>query len=132
MDSDVLINHSEVAYQLNDTEAKILLVHPEMVDTALRAAEKARLPKSQIFQFSDAACPTYKDVKDWESFLGSDHEAQGYQWPELKGDKSLKTIATINYSSGLCLTDLEWLFLVLLISIIRNNGASQRRSNLSS
>jgi long-subunit acyl-CoA synthetase (AMP-forming) len=32
--------------------------------------------------------------------LGSDAEADAYRWPELRGDESAQTVATINYSSG--------------------------------
>ena len=91
---------SEVTHQIRNTEAKVVLVHPSLVDTALAAANKAGFPVSRLFQFSDTTCPTLKGVRDWEGMLGSDAEAEAYRWPELRGEESAQTVATINYSSG--------------------------------
>lgn len=90
----------EVTHQIKNTEAKVVLVHPSLVDTALAAAAKAAFPANRLFQFSDAPCRTQKDVEGWEAMLGSDAEADAYRWPELKGEESATTVATINYSSG--------------------------------
>jgi 4-coumarate--CoA ligase len=90
----------EVTHQIKNTEAKVVLVHPSLVDNALAAAQKAEFPASRLFQFSDTPCQTQKGVQDWESMLGSDAEADAYRWPELRGDESAQTVATINYSSG--------------------------------
>jgi 4-coumarate--CoA ligase len=90
----------EVTHQIKNTEAKVVLVHPTLVDTALAAAQKAGFPATRLFQFSDAPGRTQNGVEDWESMLGSDSEADAYRWPELRGEESAQTVATINYSSG--------------------------------
>ena len=90
----------EVTHQIKNTEARVILVHPSLVDTALAAARKAGFPADRLFQFSDAPCRTLNGVEDWESMLGSDAEADAYRWPELRGDEAVQTVATINYSSG--------------------------------
>lgn len=90
----------EVTHQIQNTEAKVVLVHPTLVDTVLAAAQKAVFPHNRLFQFADAPCPRQKGVEDWESMLGSDAEANVYRWPELHGEQSAQTVATINYSSG--------------------------------
>ena len=91
---------SEVTHQIKNTEAKVILVHPTLVETALTAAEKAGFLVNHLFQFSDTPCPTQRGVQDWECMLGSDAEADAYRWPELRGDESGQAVATINYSSG--------------------------------
>ncbi|KAL1958545.1 hypothetical protein VTO42DRAFT_4142 [Malbranchea cinnamomea] len=93
-------NVNEVVYQMQNTEAKVVLVHPSLLDTALAAAKQAGLPIDRIYQFSDSENPTRNGVPDWRALLPSPEEALNYQWPELKGDEAGKTVATINYSSG--------------------------------
>ena len=90
----------EVTHQIKNTEAKVVLVHPSLVDKALAAAQKAEFPANRLFQFSETPCQTQKGVQDWENMLGSDAEADAYRWPELRGEESAQTVATINYSSG--------------------------------
>jgi 4-coumarate--CoA ligase len=90
----------EITHQIKNTEAKVVLVHPSLVDNALAAAQKAGFPANRLYQFSERPCQTQRGVQDWESMLGSDAEADAYRWPELRGEESAQTIATINYSSG--------------------------------
>lgn len=92
----------EVIHQMTNTQAKVLLVHPSLVDTALKGASKAGIPKSNIFLFSDVENTTpVQDIVDWRQGLaGSDAEAARYHWPELVPAESKNTVATINYSSG--------------------------------
>ena len=91
---------NEVTYQVENTAAKALFVHPSLLDTALSAAKKAGLPRNRLFQFNDYPSPESKGVKDWFSILGSDSDAKSYQWPKLNPKQARSTIATINYSSG--------------------------------
>ena len=91
---------SEVVYQIKDTGAKVMLVYPSLLDTALAAAEQAGLPVNRLFQFSDSECQMKRGVKDWQHLLASDDEADAYRWPELRGEAAIQTPATINYSSG--------------------------------
>lgn len=85
---------------MQNTEAKVVLVHPSLLDTALSAAKQAGLPTDRLYQFSDTENPTRNGVLDWRTLLVSSSESQDYQWPELEGDEAANTVATINYSSG--------------------------------
>ena len=91
---------TEVVYQIENTGAAALFVHPDLLDTALSAAEKAGLPRERLFLFNDSPTPATKGVKDWFSILGDDAAAERYAWPKLDARQAKTTIATINYSSG--------------------------------
>ncbi|KAK2799934.1 hypothetical protein FQN50_008327 [Emmonsiellopsis sp. PD_5] len=92
---------SEVVYQIKDTEAKVILVDPSLIDTAISAATEAGLPTNRLFQFSPRGRnPTRNGVRDWSELLAPSHQAENYQWPELTGDEAGKTVATVLYSSG--------------------------------
>ena len=91
---------AEVTHQLKNTGAVCMLAHPSMMKNALEAAKAAELPKERIFQFDDKPCPTLEGVKDWREMIASPQEAKSYQWKKLRGEESVKTVATINYSSG--------------------------------
>jgi len=90
----------EMIHQIKNTEAKVILAHPTMVDTALAAASKAGVPSSRIFQFSDSFCPPLRGVQDWTSIIASAEEGERYVWNKLTAEESTRTVATINYSSG--------------------------------
>lgn len=90
---------SEIEHHLKNTEAKVILVHPSLVQTALEAGSRSGVPKDRIFQFSDHYCPPVKGVADWSAMLASEEEANLWKWDDLAGAAD-STIATINYSSG--------------------------------
>lgn len=85
---------------MENTTAKVLLVHPTYLSTALEAASKAGIPRSRIFQFSDVENPISHDIPDWRAMIGSPSEGTTYRWPELIPSEACSTVATINYSSG--------------------------------
>jgi 4-coumarate--CoA ligase len=89
-----------MAHQIKNTGAQVMLVHPTMLKTAVAAAQRAGLPKSRLFQFSDRENPTHDGVKDWRYLIGSQDEGERYSWPRLSPEESVNTVATINYSSG--------------------------------
>ncbi|OAX79508.1 hypothetical protein ACJ72_06170 [Emergomyces africanus] len=90
-----------MVYQMKNTEAKVILVHPSLVNTAIAAAKEANISRDRLFQFSETVNPIKNGVKDWSNgLLTSVQESHSYQWPEFHGDEAAKTIATINYSSG--------------------------------
>ncbi|OJD10979.1 hypothetical protein ACJ73_09643 [Blastomyces percursus] len=91
----------EMVYQMKNTEAKIILVHPSLVDSALAAAKQADISPDRLFQFSENVNSNKNGVRDWNNgLLATMQESHSYQWPELTGDEAAKTVATINYSSG--------------------------------
>lgn len=89
-----------MVYQIKNTEAQVILVHPTMVKTAIAAAERAGLSKSRIYQFSDQENSTLQGVKDWRHLIGTPLEGYRYSWNKLSPHESVSTVATINYSSG--------------------------------
>jgi acyl-CoA synthetase (AMP-forming)/AMP-acid ligase II len=91
---------NEIVYQIENTNAKALLVHPSLLDTAIAAAQNTNLSLNRIFQFNDSPSPASQGVQDWFSILRSDAATSSYQWPKLNPDEAKTTIATINYSSG--------------------------------
>ncbi|KAG9962742.1 acetyl-CoA synthetase-like protein, partial [Aureobasidium melanogenum] len=90
---------NEVVHQLKDSQARVLLVHPNMVKNAILAAEEVGLPKNRIFQFDDQFCEEVAGIKDWTTMLGSSQESKALQWEKLN-TASTTTLATVNYSSG--------------------------------
>ncbi|KAK4570487.1 hypothetical protein LTR86_002567 [Recurvomyces mirabilis] len=91
---------AEVTHQLKNTGAVCILAHPSMVENAVAAAKAAGLPQNRIFQFDDKPCQPLAGVKDWRGMMASVRDAEGYQWKKLHGEESVRTVATINYSSG--------------------------------
>ncbi|KAI1334531.1 4-coumarate-CoA ligase [Xylariaceae sp. FL0016] len=90
----------EMVHQIQNTTTKLILPHPDYIETAIAAAAKADFPKSRIFQFSDEANALSHGIEDWRSFIGTESEGQSYRWPVLSPYESKNTVATINYSSG--------------------------------
>lgn len=91
---------AELAYQIDNVGAKVILVHPSKVEAVLEAAKKLNFPKDHIFQFSEVVMPPRDGILDWTAILTSAEEAEGWHWPELTPEQARSTIATVNYSSG--------------------------------
>ncbi|KAF9887229.1 hypothetical protein FE257_010357 [Aspergillus nanangensis] len=91
---------SELEYQIKNTEAKLLLVHPSLLNNAVEAGRRAGVNKNRIFLFHDDAQTGPVDgVHDWRTMIGSEQEGRSWQWDEMT-TTSQKVVATINYSSG--------------------------------
>ncbi|EOO00769.1 putative 4-coumarate- ligase protein [Phaeoacremonium minimum UCRPA7] len=90
----------ELVHQMKNTTAKVILAHPNFLETALEAASKAGIPKSRVFQFSDVENRTHHGIPDWRAMIGSPTEGDTYQWPDFSPKESRTAVATINYSSG--------------------------------
>ena len=91
---------SETQYQIENTQAKVILVDPTLLDTALVAAERAKFPKNRMFLFDDQQCQPSKGLKDWSTFLGDPTEAGNWWWRRLNHEEASKKLAVLNYSSG--------------------------------
>ena len=85
---------------MQNTEARVVLVHPSVLDTARSAAKIAGLPEDRLYIFADIEHKPVDGIKDWRSMLGSKEEASSYDWPRLTGSDSKKQVATVNFSSG--------------------------------
>lgn len=90
----------ELAHQIKDTQASILLAHPDILPTAVAAAQRVGLPKARVFLFSDTSSLEFSGIRDWRSFLGSNDEASSYSFDQAAGEDAVNTIAMLNYSSG--------------------------------
>lgn len=90
----------EVAYQIESTGARLLLVEPPLLGVALEAASKTKFSKNMIYLFSDNQCDPVQGVRDWSAMLPSAEESQNWQWHRMDRDESRTRIAVLNYSSG--------------------------------
>ena len=89
----------EVEYQIKNTGTRLIMVHPDMVATAVAAAKCAGLSKDNVFLLSDTACPPIDGIQDWrEGLASSDVDAESWQWDPME-ETSTTNIAAINYSS---------------------------------
>ncbi|CAF9933856.1 MAG: hypothetical protein ALECFALPRED_005773 [Alectoria fallacina] len=95
-----LYTADELSFQIRNTGARVLLVHPTLLDTARKASKAAGLSKDSLYLFSDAEHKPMDGIQDWRSMLGSPRDASRYNWPRLSSSESKKQIATVNYSSG--------------------------------
>lgn len=91
---------AELSYQLSNTEAKAVFAHPSVLANMVEAATKVGIPKSRIFQFSDAENPVRDGIADWRSILPAHEDAFKWQWPIFSPAEARTTVATINFSSG--------------------------------
>ena len=89
-----------MAFQMQNTGARVVLVHPALLPTARKAAQKAGIPETKLYLFSDTVNSPIDGICDWRSMLGTPSEASSYQWQQYSPLRSLKQVATVNYSSG--------------------------------
>ena len=90
----------ETRYQVENTGAKVILVDPLLLKTALEAADKAKFPRGRILLFSDDESLPTQGLKDWRTMLGSPEESEKWQWTSLNAEQSKTRTAVLNYSSG--------------------------------
>ncbi|KAL4914625.1 hypothetical protein BDW62DRAFT_219918 [Aspergillus aurantiobrunneus] len=92
---------AELEYQLRNTEAAALLVHPSVAQTAVQAARRVGLSGDRIFLFSDelGRLDPVDGIPDWKTMIGTEEEGNTWCWDEM-ATTSTTAIATINYSSG--------------------------------
>jgi len=91
---------SEVSYQMKIVDAAVVLIHPTLLDTGLKAAKEAGIPMSNIFSFSDEPKKSIQGIRDWREILSPAIEADDWRWDPLKGEAAEQTVACINFSSG--------------------------------
>ncbi|KAK3707633.1 hypothetical protein LTR37_011981 [Vermiconidia calcicola] len=91
---------NEAAYQLENTGAKTIFAEPPFLDTVLKAADKVGLSRDRIFLFDDKPCEAQQGVQDWQRILGSEKEAERWQWRRMSPEESRTRTAVLNYSSG--------------------------------
>ncbi|KAF1967444.1 4-coumarate:coenzyme A ligase [Bimuria novae-zelandiae CBS 107.79] len=90
----------EVVYQIKNTECKVILDEPPLLETLLEAANKMSFPTDSVFLFSDKETGPLNGIKDWRSFLPSIAQAEAWKWHHMDANDSHTMIAALNYSSG--------------------------------
>lgn len=91
---------AEVAHQIRNLGAKVILTHPTLVKTALAAVQESGVARCQIFQFSEHENKPVLGVEDWRSMAGSALEAEAFTFQPMSEGEAASTVATVNYSSG--------------------------------
>ncbi|KAG0314507.1 hypothetical protein BG000_005515 [Podila horticola] len=89
----------ELAYQLTDSGASVLVAHPEMIKTALSSAAKAGIPLSKVFVYGEQIVQGCRPYSSLYPDI-STPESQLPQAVELRGKEAAETTALICYSSG--------------------------------
>ncbi|KAH0352637.1 4-coumarate-CoA ligase, partial [Aureobasidium melanogenum] len=90
----------EIAFQITNTGAKLILVDPSLLDNLLKAADQVQFPRDKIYLFLDEPCKPQEGIKDWSSFLPSQKAAESWQWHRMSAAESGANTAVLNYSSG--------------------------------
>jgi 4-coumarate--CoA ligase len=96
----------ELAYQLQDSGATILITGESSLDTALEASSTINFPKNKIFVMGDGyevfeqRAQPISGVKHWTSLLASPAEGSSFRWEEFTTREQMDRTAVLNYSSG--------------------------------
>jgi len=98
----------ELAYQLQDSGARVLICAEASLETGLEAARMAGLPRERVFLFDDGLA-TFEGrgrgrddlgVEHWTRLVVGEEEGKKFVWEELDAEGVKNTVATLNYSSG--------------------------------
>jgi acyl-CoA synthetase (AMP-forming)/AMP-acid ligase II len=105
----------ELAYQLKDSGATLMICAEASIETALAASDQIGLSRERAFVLNLRAFETEKGIqnstnpgvdisslgcRDWSELLASEDEGRQFRWDELNTpDLSARTLA-LNYSSG--------------------------------
>ncbi|KAK3715972.1 hypothetical protein LTR37_006702 [Vermiconidia calcicola] len=96
----------ELAYQLEDSGAKILICGEGSLDTALEAADSIHLPRERVFVMGDGfevfedRAKSVRGIRHWTSLLASEEEGAKFEWEQLPTREQMDRTAVLNYSSG--------------------------------
>lgn len=90
----------EIAHQLLDTNARLFLVHPSLLDRALEAISISGKSSDTAYLFSDEPTGTVKGIRDWRTLVALPSEAEDWHWDILNDRQSQIRVAALNYSSG--------------------------------
>ncbi|KAH8169408.1 AMP-binding enzyme domain-containing protein [Sarocladium implicatum] len=97
----------ELAFQLEDSKASVVLTTPENAQTALDAARSCGLSAEDIFLLQrklDTEAEDFESIpkstspRDWTHLIASKSRGHSFDWVEPQRPED--TICTLNYSSG--------------------------------
>ncbi|RIB06824.1 hypothetical protein C2G38_2135536 [Gigaspora rosea] len=84
---------SEFAFQLIDSGASVIIVHPEYLNNAIKAAKEARIPESRILLLGKSEVRGFRHHRS----LICDREAEPVSYSQ---EEARTTVAFLCYSSG--------------------------------
>ncbi|CVL03623.1 related to 4-coumarate--CoA ligase [Fusarium proliferatum] len=91
----------ELAYQLADSESRLLVAGPDYLDKALMAADKVGLPRTNVLVFTDLQDAGRYPVRSWTNVWASEEHARSWKWRTFSSKEEAQSAsAAINYSSG--------------------------------
>lgn len=85
--------------QIRQTDAKLILVHPQLAGTAVSTAIKAGEPKEGIFLFSDSLLEPGHGLKEIRSEFDDSETVRDWQWPTYSERQCENDVAVIKFSS---------------------------------
>jgi long-subunit acyl-CoA synthetase (AMP-forming) len=94
-----------LVYQLQDSEAKLILVGPEATGKAIEAANVVGIPTSRVLSFceiyEEANRPQPGGLQPWTSIWADEEEVRSWSWRKITTkEEAQNTTIVINYSSG--------------------------------
>ena len=96
----------ELAYQIKDSGAKVLIAAEGSLDVALEAAKEANFPLESVYSFDNGYAtlsgqsPGSQGIQRWSTLLASPITASTFAWPTYATFADMQTTAVLNYSSG--------------------------------
>ncbi|SCO52654.1 related to 4-coumarate--CoA ligase [Fusarium fujikuroi] len=91
----------ELAYQLADSESRLLVAGPGYLDKALMAADKVGLPRTNVLVFTDLQDTVLYPSRSWTDVWASEEHAKSWKWRTFSSKEEAQSAsAAINYSSG--------------------------------
>lgn len=96
----------ELAYQLRDSGAQVLITSEAGMATSLEAAESISLSKDRIFLF-DAGYDTFDGkgqgsdgIRHWSHLIATPCEGENFAWKDARLPEDVHQTICLNYSSG--------------------------------
>ncbi|KAF9914548.1 hypothetical protein BX616_008065 [Lobosporangium transversale] len=89
----------ELAFQLKDSDASVIVTHPELLPVAIEGAKKVGLPLSKVFLYGNKEVDGFKP---YSATFPPENIAEDLLAPveDLNGQAAIESIAVICYSSG--------------------------------
>ena len=92
----------ELAYQLQNSDARFLLCASSSLEIGLDAASQIGLPKSSVFVFDDnpASNTSQSGCQHWSALLAPEESGRGFEWDPCTKPGEWERTIVLNYSSG--------------------------------
>lgn len=93
----------ELAHQLNDSGASMMLAGLDIMDTALKSANETSLPVDRVFSLDTTRPGLDKPninlkARHWTELVASEEEGQSFKW--FEPEDARHSTCCLNYSSG--------------------------------